>query len=250
MEHTLFNLPGELLLFFIGSIAGFVNIFAGGGSTLTLPALMFMGLDASMANGTNRIVIFLQNVSGVSSFHNQKMRGLRVGLKYALFTVPGAIAGAFYSINITQVWFERILAVIMIGVIITLFYKPKVGRTNEEEKPGIGFYISLILLGFYGGFIQVGIGFIIIGMLAHFLKVKLAQVNFYKLILVLVYTLPVIIFFVLNEKVHWGYGLSTAAGSMSGAWIAARLNVSKGDKLIRYVLAFSIFLIAIKLFIN
>ncbi len=243
-------IPKELILFAIGLVAGFINVFAGGGSTLTLPVLIFAGLDAATANGTNRIAILLQNVSGVSSFKHQKIKGTRIALKYALFTIPGAIAGAFFSIQITQDWFERILGIIMIGVVISLFQKRKHSSGPEEEKePGPFFYFSLLAIGFYGGFIQVGIGFIIMATLFHFLQTSLVRVNFYKLIIVLIYTIPTILIFVLNEKINWNFGLSLAAGNMLGAWIAAHVTVKKGDTFIRYVLAGAIILMAIKLFL-
>ena len=54
-----------LLLFGIGSLAGFTNVMAGGGSTITLPALIFLGLDGSVANGTNRLGILIQSFSAI-----------------------------------------------------------------------------------------------------------------------------------------------------------------------------------------
>lgn len=239
----------ELLLFSVGAVAGFVNVMAGGGSTLTLPVLIFTGLDAATANGTNRIAILLQNVSGISSFRHQKVTGLRKAFIYAVFTIPGAIAGAFFSIQITQEWFERILGIIMIGVIISLFINKKNKKTVKEiDKPGLWFYITLFGIGFYGGFIQVGVGFLLMATLFHFLQTTLVRVNFYKLVIVFVYTIPAILIFMISSKIDWVLGLSLAAGNMSGAWIAARLSVKKGDKIIRYALSVAILLMAIKLF--
>jgi uncharacterized protein len=242
--------PKEILLFLVGLLAGFVNVFAGGGSTLTLPILIFSGLDTATANGTNRIAIFLQNIAGVSSFKQQKIIGARIALKYALFTIPGAIIGAFYSIKINDLWFQRILGIIMIGVVISLFQKKKEYTAQQsEENSGFFFYLSLFAIGFYGGFIQVGIGFIIMATLFHFLHTSLVKVNFYKLIIVMIYTIPAIIIFAYNDKIDWILGLSLAAGNMLGAWVAAHITVKKGDALIRYVLAGAIVLMAVKLFL-
>jgi uncharacterized membrane protein YfcA len=242
--------PKEILLFLVGLLAGFVNVFAGGGSTLTLPILIFSGLDTATANGTNRIAIFLQNIAGVGSFKQQKIIGARIALKYALFTIPGAVIGAFYSIKINDLWFQRILGIIMIGVVISLFQKKKENTAQQsEQESGLFFYLSLFAIGFYGGFIQVGIGFIIMATLFHFLQTSLVKVNFYKLIIVMVYTIPAIIIFAFNDKIDWVLGLSLAAGNMLGAWVAAHVTVKKGDGLIRYVLAGAIVLMAIKLFI-
>lgn len=244
------NFPNELLLFAVGAIAGFVNVMAGGGSTITLPLLIFSGLDAATANGTNRIAILLQNVSGISSFRQQKVSGLKKAFIYSLYTIPGAIAGAFFSIKITQDWFERILAVVMIGVIISLFRKRKNNLLEDEvTKPGFWFLLSMFGIGFYGGFIQVGVGFILMGALFHFLQTNLIRVNFYKLVIVMVYTIPALLIFVIHGKINWILGLSLAAGNMTGAWIAAHLSVKKGDTIIKYALSVAILMMAIKLFL-
>jgi hypothetical protein len=244
------EIPKEILLFVVGLLAGFLNVSAGGGSTISLPALILAGLDAATANGTNRVALIMQNLSGIGSFHNQKIRGFNIALKYALLTIPGSVVGAYFSIKITQDWFEKILAVIMIGVVLTLFKKNKRGDNvnTENTNPGFLLYLSMFFIGFYGGFIQVGIGFIIMAVLFHFLKTSLVRVNFYKLIIVLVYMVPAMLVFFLHDKIDWILGLILALGTMSGAWIAAHVTVKKGDRFIRYILAIAILIMAYKLF--
>src|SRR5210317_2143255 len=95
-----------LILIGVGCIAGFINVNAGGGSTLTLPTLIFLGLDASVANGTNRIGILLQNISAVSSFRRERHSHFKLSFKLASMTLPGALIGAYFSINISNNAFE------------------------------------------------------------------------------------------------------------------------------------------------
>jgi len=57
------------ILFLAGGVAGVLNVVAAGGSFLTLPLLIFLGLPASVANGTNRVAILLQNIGAVWGFH-------------------------------------------------------------------------------------------------------------------------------------------------------------------------------------
>ncbi|RME71099.1 MAG: sulfite exporter TauE/SafE family protein, partial [Chloroflexi bacterium] len=73
-----------------GFVAGFINTLAGSGSLVTLPLLIFAGLPANVANGTNRVAILLQNVVGVSSFRQQKVLDWRGGLKLALPAIIGS----------------------------------------------------------------------------------------------------------------------------------------------------------------
>jgi len=87
----------SILLFFVGILAAFLNVTAGGGSSITLPVLIFLGVDPSVANGTNRLAILLQNASASASFRNEKVFQTKETVIYALLTIPGSILGAFYA---------------------------------------------------------------------------------------------------------------------------------------------------------
>ncbi len=121
-----------LILFGTGLIAGFMNVTAGGGSTLTLPALIFLGLDSATANGTNRIAILLQNVSAVYSFKQENYKQFDISLKLSLLTLPGSILGALLAIKISDELFQKILAVVMIGIIISMVIPTK--KNVSENK--------------------------------------------------------------------------------------------------------------------
>jgi len=97
-----------LSLFLIGIIAGFTNVMAGGGSTLTLPALILLGMDSALANGTNRIAIVVQNAFALWSFRQQDVHQFRRSLELALFTLPGAILGALLAVKISDIWFQQV----------------------------------------------------------------------------------------------------------------------------------------------
>lgn len=239
-----------LLLFGVGAVAGFVNVNAGGGSTLTLPTMIFLGLDGALANGTNRIAILIQNIFAVSSFRKQKVHQFGESLKLSYITLPGAIIGALVSIRISDEWFQRILALIMIGIVVTMF----IPRTKKTYQDAISqaehkwlIYVALFFIGFYGGFIQVGVGFLFMAALYHILKISLVHVNMHKVFIILIYTIPSLAVFAFSGNVNWGFGLVLAAGNALGAWFGAKASVKGGERLIRYVLAIAIVLMAAKL---
>lgn len=236
------------MLFAVGTLAGFINVMAGGGSALTLPTLIFLGLDGAMANGTNRIALFIQNISAVSSFKKNKTHEFKTSLKFAVFTLPGAIAGALVAVNISHVLFQRILAVVIIGIMISLFVSPVRNRRRSVEKNSVLIYPALLVIGFYGGFIQAGVGFIIIASLYHILHINLVRVNMHKVFIILVYTIPAMAIFIYTGNIHWLYGFCLAAGNAFGAWWSAHLAVKGGEKIVRIFLAFAIVIIAFKLF--
>lgn len=237
------------ILFLVGIAAGFINANAGGGSTLTLPMLIFLGLDASVANGTNRIGILLLNLSAVSSFKREQYSKFKLSFKLALITLPGAIIGAFFSISISSKAFEIILALIMIGVIITMIIpKKKIEILSDGDgEQSWKIYLAMFGIGFYGGFIQVGVGFLLMAALHNLMKVSLIQVNMHKVFIIFFYTIPALIIFILSDNVNWILGLGLAAGTMTGAWWGAKFSVKGGEKYIKIILIIAILIMVIKL---
>lgn len=237
------------ILFAIGLFAGFLNVTAGGGSTLTLPALIFLGLDSALANGTNRVAIFIQNISAVYSFKKEKYQQFDISLKLSLLTLPGSILGAILAVQLSDALFQKILGIIMIGIIISMVVPTKkvTDSQHNNKKIPLSAYFAMIGIGFYGGFIQVGVGFILMAALQRLMKLNLVYVNMHKVFIVLVYTIPALLIFVFTDNVNWGLGLALAAGNAIGGWWAAKFAVRKGEKLIRYVLIVAVFIMSLKL---
>ena len=243
------DIVGIALLIIVGIGSGFLNIMAGGGSTFTLPLLIFLGMDTALANGTNRVAILIQNLSGVASFHRQEYSEFTHSFKISLWTLPGAILGAMLAIKISDELFETILGVVIIGIIVTMFVSPTGGKKHKSDTPTRSrlIYPAMLFTGFYGGFVQVGVGFVLMAALYHILRLNLVRVNMHKVFIVLMYTLPVIVVFVLADKVDWRAGLILGAGNAVGAWWSARVSVKKGDRVIRWVMAVAMALISLKL---
>ena len=238
-----------LSLFSIGVLTSVINIMAGGGSTLTLPILIFFGLDAPVANGTNRIGILSQSLFGILSFRKEKVSQLKLSLKLGLLTLPGAIIGAIYSTKIENELFEKMLGIVMIGIVFTMLVPNSKNYFKEKilEKLPWLIYPTMFLLGFYGGFIQVGIGFLLMIALHHILKLNLVYVNLHKVVIVLIYTIPALLIFILTNNINWFYGISLASGNGLGAWWGAKLAVKKGEKIIKIFLMAAILIMSTKL---
>lgn len=241
-----------LLLFSAGVFTSFINVMAGGGSTLTLPILIFLGLDAPVANGTNRLGILSQSIFGALSFHNQKVSQIKLSVKLSLLTLPGAIIGAFYSTKIENELFEKILGLVMIGIVVTMLIPNSkvVLKDKILEKLPWAIYPSMFALGFYGGFIQVGIGFLLMLTLHNILKLNLVYVNYHKVLIVLIYTIPALLIFIFTDNINWLYGISLSAGSGIGAWWAAKAAVKKSEKIIKIILIVAIIIMSFELLVG
>lgn len=235
-------------LFGVGAIAGFINVNAGGGSSLTLPILYFMGLDAALANGTNRIAILVQNIFAVASFQKSKINKFKTSIQLAVFTLPGAVIGALAATKMTNVLFERILGIALIFIVISLFYSHSFKNKNVPKKKNWLIYPAMLGIGFYGGLLQIGVGFLFMAALYHLLKIDLLLVNVHKVFIVFFYTVPALLIFLFTGNVNWKYGLVLAAGNALGGWWGAHAAVKGGEKIIRIILALAIIMMAFKLF--
>mgnify|MGYP002277474070 CR=1 FL=1 len=241
-----------LALLGTGIISGFINVNAGGGSMLAMPLLMFIGLPANVANGTLRIAIFLQNVISVQSFRKNKVLDVKTDYRLAIPTVAGALFGALFAVEIKVDLLEKIIAVLMVFMFLLIVLKPgawlkeRVGQT--KAKPTVFQYFIFFLIGLYGGFIQMGVGFFFLAGLVLCCGHNLVRANAIKVFIVLIYTTFTVGIFIWNKQVDITAGLILAAGNMLGAWLGVRFAVKKGAKYVRYVLIFAMFVVILNLF--
>lgn len=240
-----------VILSFAGILAGFINTIAGSGSLITLPLLMFMGLPANVANGTNRIAILLQNIVGVASFKQQKLLDTRSGIKLIVPTIIGSLVGANLAIDLNEEMMRYSIAILLIVMFFIILLKPdkwikgQAGLINE--KPSIMQFVIFFFIGIYGGFIQAGVGFFLLSGLVLSVGFDLVRANAMKLLIVLVYTPFALGIFIYNGQVDYALGFVLAAGNMIGAFVASRYAARIGSKIIRYILLIIIFLSALKL---
>lgn len=245
------NITQGLIILATGLIAGFFNTVAGGGSLLSLPVLIFMGLPPSVANATNRIAIFSQNIFAVAGFKSKGISEFRYSLTLGISALLGALIGAKIAIEIRGELFNRILAVIMILIVlITIFKHPKSDAASPENLTAKRKWMGTIVfffIGIYGGFIQAGVGFLIIGALQAIHHFSLVKTNSIKVFVILVYTSAALVLFIAEGQVNWLYGLVLAAGNSAGAWFTSRWSVKKGDRVVRTALIIAVTLLAVKL---
>ena len=241
------------LLIGAGVFAGFVNTIAGGGSLLTLPLLIFMGLPPAVANGTNRIAIAVSSLSANIGYASKNIKTYPFSIYLGTAAIFGAILGAKIAIEIDGAIFNRILAITMIVVVLIMVLRPKMAdHISQERTFGKYLIISLIaffFIGIYGGFINAGIGFIIMLFLNIFNKINLVRVNAVKVGVVFIYTIAALVTFAISGNINWLYGLILAVGTSVGAWTASRFSVDRGEGFIKLVMIVMVLLMAVKLWL-
>ena len=239
------------LLFATGMFVGFINTIAGSGSFLSLPVLILTGMPANVANGTNRVSILLSSLTGVLSFNTKGFFDLRNALILAAFAIPGAIAGTFFVIEIPDELVEKLIGYIMLIFALLTIWKPRAfnRRPQTQMQVHIRWYhcLMFVLIGFYGGFIQAGVGIFMLFALVISLGYDLMNANSIKLALTLVFTPFSLAVFIFHNQVEWVPGLILAAGSIVGALIGARMALRRGIGFIKIILFTVLILSAAKL---
>ena len=217
-----------------GFFAGVMNTVAGGGSMVTLPILLFLGLDIHTANGTNRIAILLQNVVGSWQFHRKGIGRPKKALLLAVPACLGSLVGAYLARQIDPQLFRLILGLIFLGMLPVLLADPKrwieakIQPITSSDRPSHKLSLLFFGLGIYGGFLQAGIGVFLLAALVLGAGTDLLEGNALKVMVVGLYTAVALILFVGWNQVHWEIGLVLALGNMSGAAIGVHLATTRG----------------------
>lgn len=241
-----------LLIVVAGFIAGFINTLAGAGSLLILPLLIFIGLPATVANGTNRIGILLQSIVATRSFKQRKLFVWSEAVEYLIPASAGALVGASLAVSLSEHLMQRIIGGLLVFMFFVVLYKPE--RWIADAKPlnlnplmrilrgGVFF-----LVGVYGGFIQAGVGYFLLASFVFLTGSNLLKSNALKVLLTMVFTAFALVVFMVNHEVDYFIGLLLGVGSMTGAWLAAKLAITKGAIFVRYFLLATLLLFSVKL---
>jgi uncharacterized membrane protein YfcA len=239
------------ILFGAGLVAGFMNVVAGGGSLITLPALIFLGLPPTVANGTNRVAILFQNATSIARFRQKGYWDPVLGLKLAVPAMLGSVVGSRIAVDIPESTFRIILSVVMMTVLVLILVRPKVADEGSEAKVltrgrQAALMAAFFGVGIYGGFIQAGVGFIIMSTLSLLTGLSLVRINSLKVFLIAFYTVSALAIFLASGKVEIVAGLVLAAGNSAGAWLGTTYSVKKGDAWIRALFVVAVVVMTVK----
>jgi len=231
-----------------GFLAGVVNTLAGGGSIITLPLLIYAGLPPTMSNATNRVAIVLQNVGALAGFAKHGHKPGREAWILLIPSMAGGILGAFLAIDVDEALLKKIIGVVLVFMLIPILRKSsrdRVRAVSMEIKPWM--WVAYFLIGVYGGFLQVGVGFLYLGLLSGIQNIDLVRANLLKVFFILAYTLFALILFAWKAKVDWLAGFALALGTTGGGWLGAKLAVERGERWIRVVLVLAVIVASLQL---
>jgi uncharacterized membrane protein YfcA len=238
------------IIIVVGFGAAFLNTVGGGGSLFSVPILTFLGLPITTANATSRVALLFQNIFAVGGF---KSKGVELPWPYSLYlglaSLGGGLIGSLLASQVPDEIFKKIFVGVMIGAVAMIIFDPFKSNGQEKLTPprqwlGAFFFF---FIGIYGGFVQAGIGFLVIAVLSMVNNLSLVKSNYVKVFAAIVYTAVSVIVFALEGKIIWTIGFVLAIGHAFGGWYASRWSVDKGEIWIKRVMIISVLAMAVKL---
>jgi len=244
-----------LLIFITGLLAGFINTLGGGGSAFIYPLLIFGGLSPHEAVGTARPAFLMQGLAGWWGFKSENIHVFPFNLYVSLSAAAGSVLGAMWSLAVPPLMFKKIIAVVIaFTTLYTLFrFKPAsraaLFRPAGEKKMILNILV-FFLLGIYSGFIQTGLGYLIIITLITLNGMNLTQANSVKALVIALSGIPSLYIFAHAGMVRWFEAGLLAAGMGLGSWVTSKWSVRAGEGVVKRVTALLAVLLALKLWWN
>lgn len=234
-----------ILLAIGGLVAGVINTLAGGGSLITVPLLVFMGLPATTANGTNRIGVLFQNLVSTSRFRKEGLDGIRGAMPILVPVLIGALFGATVASRMSAEVFRQVFGVAMVGLLYPMLRPSRATIDADSQAPRSSFWNAALFfaIGLYGGAIQAGVGLFLIAALARS-GLDLVRANAIKVVVIGALTLVAVPVFIAHDQVDWPLASALVVGFALGGELGARAAVRGGERLIKPTLAVCVLLMA------
>ncbi len=216
---------------------------------LTLPLLMLLGLPADIANGTNRLSTVTQSITGLVGFHAHGKLPRKALVGVVTPTVLGALAGAWIATQVPRSVLKPVLLITMMGMAALFAASPSLldpdPRAEAVNRPGPRSMVGLLLAGFYGGFVQAGVGFVLLAVIAGALGFDVVRANALKLACTLCFGTVALAVFIAADQVAWIPTIVLAAATVVGAQLGVKLALRISPKSLRWfifvcVIAFSV----------
>ena len=223
-----------------GFVAGVINTLAGSGSLVTLPILIFAGLPANVANGTNRIGVFFQNLTAARTFHRENTMDIKGVIYLGIPAVIGSLIGAQIAVNLNEQIMRTTIGILMVLLLIIIIVRPNQWLEGTLEVidriPKWWQFFIFFIIGIYGGFIQAGVGIFLLSGLVLSMGYDLVRANAVKVGIILLFTISAMVIFLTNNQINFVYGFIVAIGQIIGGWVGAKVAVERGAKWVRRLL--------------
>lgn len=223
-----------IMLVVSGIAVGIINTLAGGGSIITMTLFMALGMPITDANGTNRIAVFLQNFTATVTFIRKRMLDIKNALLLSIPVIVGNIAGSLVATNIDERIFKICFGVVLFFILIYMVFDNRKrfhGGQRMEIRPQ--HYLWFLLIGFYGGYIYIGLGYLILAISLWSMKLDIITANVIKGFVIFIATPFALMIFMIKGQVDYAYGILHGVGNVLGAYLASHYLVGWGGRFVK-----------------
>lgn len=248
----------ELLVFLAALAAGFINAIAGGGTLLTFPVLLGIGIPPVVANVTNTVALVPGTIGGMWAQRGDFRSQYRRLLKLLPVAIAGGIAGGLLILNTSEDAFKSIIPYLILMATMLLaaqvriknWVTKRLGHAHAEKHNPVLVMGTIFLAAIYGGYFGAGLGVILMAVLGMVMDDTLTRLNFLKQALGFVINLAAAIYFAFSGEVNWWIAFVMIFGSILGGWIGGKLAGSIKPELLRWIVVSAGLIAAVIYFIK
>ena len=236
-----FSLFQGVVLFASAFVAGMINSIAGGGTLITFPALIWLGLDAKEANATSTVALWPGLIGGLFGFRRELERSRPLLVRLGLTSLVGGAVGAWLLIWTPSQIFARLVPFLIFFATILFMAQEPITRwlrleTTADERQR-GWWAGAILFQFcaavYGGYFGAGNGILMLSALGLLGISDIHRANGLKNFLGLTLNSAAVVAFAVSGLVHWPQAFVMACGAIMGGYYGATIARKLGRTFVR-----------------
>jgi uncharacterized membrane protein YfcA len=250
------SLVSSFIVFITAFAAGAINAIAGGGTLLTFPVLLWLGLDAKVANATSTVALWPGLFGGLYGYRKELENSSTILIRLGLTSIVGGAVGAWLLIGTPSPLFARMVPFLILFATLLFMSQGAINRWlrfgSIEEKQTNLFWSGAIIFQFfssmYGGYFGAGNGILMLAAMGLLGLHDLNRANGIKNFLGICINSTAVLIFSLKGLVVWQDSLIMAVGALAGGYFGARMAVRVGPSWVRkgvVVIGFVIFIVMI-----
>ncbi len=233
----------EILVFLAAVTAGFINAIAGGGTLVSFPVLLAVGISPVVANVTNTVALVPGTIGGMWAQRREFQSQRKRLIKLLPVGVLGGVVGGLLILNTNEETFRVIIPYLILLATLLLALQAKIknwvvsriGQAHNEHHSPI-FMMSLVFMAaVYGGYFGAGLGVILMATLGLVTDENLTSLNFLKQALGFAINFAAAIYFAFSGKVYWFVAFIMIFGSLLGGWVGGMLAGRIKPEVLRWI---------------
>lgn len=230
-----------ILILIAAFCAGVLNTIAGGGTFLTFPALVFIGVPPVVANATSAIAVFPGYLGGAFGFRDELMKlDKRQFLKLLAVTFTGGLIGSLLLLVSSNEAFSLVVPFLLLTATLVFLFGDKIREWAASKSHAVTPYgtFGLLVVSIYGGYFNGGLGIVLLALFALWGMVNIHEMNGLKNGLSFALSAISVAVFAVGGLIEWQYAVGMMIASTVGGYIGAPIARRLPKSFVRGLIAF------------